>query len=141
MTGWRPPDKPIDGVYRRKRVVRPTFSVIGVVLDFLCPLALIAIGIYCLSVNDMIPAKQTAFCILLTSAGYGVFRLKQIVLWLILIYQKYAPDYVRLACVFEPTCSEYMFQSIVKYGLVAGMFHGVKRLLRCHGANGKLDEP
>lgn len=35
-------------------------------------------------------------------------------------------------CLFTPTCSEYMYQAIEKYGATKGLYLGTKRLLRCH---------
>jgi hypothetical protein len=35
-------------------------------------------------------------------------------------------------CVFYPTCSEYMKEAILKYGVAKGLFLGGKRILRCH---------
>lgn len=34
-------------------------------------------------------------------------------------------------CIFEPTCSEYTYQAIEKYGLRKGGWLGMKRILRC----------
>lgn len=34
-------------------------------------------------------------------------------------------------CGYDPTCSEYAYQAIGKYGLLKGIFLGSKRLLRC----------
>lgn len=140
-TDWKPPDRPIPGVHKKRKITRPDFSLVGVILDFLYPLMLLVIGIYYLSEKNIIPEVHTKICVLSAFAGYVLFRLKQIMLWLILIYQKYAPDDIRLACVFEPTCSEYMYRAICKYGLVAGVLRGIKRLFRCHHPNGGLDEP
>ncbi len=36
------------------------------------------------------------------------------------------------ACRYTPTCSEYTYQAIEKYGIVKGAWKGLKRLLRCH---------
>lgn len=35
-------------------------------------------------------------------------------------------------CRFQPTCSHYGYQAIVKYGLLKGGWMAVKRILRCH---------
>lgn len=35
-------------------------------------------------------------------------------------------------CAMYPTCSEYMEQSIEKYGSIKGFFKGIKRIGRCH---------
>ena len=35
-------------------------------------------------------------------------------------------------CRFSPTCSEYTYQAIVKYGTLKGLFLGLKRVFRCH---------
>lgn len=66
---------------------------------------------------------------------------KFIVLPVIRLYQKiFSPDQGYLkrpfyGCRFFPSCSEYMFQAIKKYGLVKGMFLGIKRILKCHPYN------
>ncbi len=38
-------------------------------------------------------------------------------------------------CRFHPTCSEYLKQAIRKYGLIKGLFLGIKRILHCHPFN------
>ena len=35
-------------------------------------------------------------------------------------------------CRFTPTCSEYMRQALLKYGLAKGIWLGFKRILRCN---------
>ena len=66
---------------------------------------------------------------------------KFIVLPAIRVYQKiFSPDQGYLkrhfyGCRFFPSCSEYMFQAIKKYGLVKGIFLGIKRILKCHPYN------
>lgn len=56
-------------------------------------------------------------------------------------YQKYlSPDsgilkslwLVDNACRFKPTCSEYTYQAIEHYGIIWGLWLGLKRITRCH---------
>src|SRR5215470_14088443 len=35
-------------------------------------------------------------------------------------------------CRFEPTCSQYAYEAIERYGVARGVWLGTKRLLRCH---------
>lgn len=70
--------------------------------------------------------------------------MKGTILWLIRFYQKtrffrsaflkqlYLTD---AACRFRPTCSEYNYQTVEKYGVIKGLFLGLKRIIRCHPWN------
>ena len=58
---------------------------------------------------------------------YVLIRLRGIMIWFIRLYQRYASDEIRQACVFEPSCSEYMIVSLKKYGVVRGGMKGIKR--------------
>ena len=35
-------------------------------------------------------------------------------------------------CVFFPTCSEYTILAVKKYGVLKGLYLGLKRILRCY---------
>jgi len=35
-------------------------------------------------------------------------------------------------CKYYPSCSEYMKCAILKYGILKGIFIGIKRILRCN---------
>lgn len=72
---------------------------------------------------------------------YILVRRKAMLIWFLKIYQKYASDEIRLACVFEPSCSEYMILAIENSGVICGIYKGIKRLKRCHYPNGGIDYP
>jgi putative membrane protein insertion efficiency factor len=65
--------------------------------------------------------------------------MKKIILNLIKFYQKtLSPDHGHiftgstLRCRFYPSCSQYTYEAIEKYGLILGIFKGVARILRCN---------
>lgn len=60
--------------------------------------------------------------------------IKNFLLFLIKIYQKIS-KLTPPVCRFMPTCSEYMRQAIVKYGVLKGLWLGIKRICRCHPLN------
>ncbi len=39
------------------------------------------------------------------------------------------------ACRFTPTCSEYCYQAIEKYGILKGIWLGLRRIIKCHPWN------
>ncbi len=47
-------------------------------------------------------------------------------------YKAYLSILFAGSCRFEPTCSQYAYQAIERFGLVRGVWLGTKRLLRCH---------
>ncbi len=67
--------------------------------------------------------------------------LKRILIWLILAYQRFAPDKVRNRCRYEPSCSQYTILSIKKYGVIKGFTKGLKRWHSCKPPNGGFDLP
>ena len=60
--------------------------------------------------------------------------MKRIFIFLIECYQK-IPFSCHGQCRFSPTCSEYMKESILTYGVLRGTFLGMKRILRCNPLN------
>jgi len=58
--------------------------------------------------------------------------IKRMALLLVRFYQRLISPILPRSCRFNPTCSEYTYQAIEKYGLIKGIYLGVKRILKCH---------
>lgn len=67
--------------------------------------------------------------------------MKRLVLALIRFYQKTHIFHIGVlktlfmtdaVCRFKPTCSEYTYQAVEKYGAGKGILLGLARIIRCH---------
>lgn len=58
--------------------------------------------------------------------------LKKMLIALVRGYQKLISPLMPHVCRYQPTCSQYMIESIQVYGVFKGVFLGIKRILRCH---------
>ncbi|MBN2241921.1 MAG: membrane protein insertion efficiency factor YidD [Acidobacteria bacterium] len=58
--------------------------------------------------------------------------MRNIILLILKGYKKFLSPLLPPACRFEPTCSVYMYQAILKMGIMKGLYLGIRRLLRCH---------
>lgn len=58
--------------------------------------------------------------------------MKKIILLLIKLYQKYISIFLGKNCRFYPTCSVYTYEAIEKFGIIKGIFLGIKRIIKCH---------
>jgi putative membrane protein insertion efficiency factor len=56
--------------------------------------------------------------------------MKKIVLKTLVLYKKYISrgNYCRMI----PTCSQYTYEAVGKYGAVKGLWLGLSRTLKCH---------
>lgn len=80
-----------------------------------------------------------------------LLRLPRIpVLWLIKLYQKtFSPDHGVFKvlfpygyCKFKPSCSDYTYKSVEKYGVLIGLPKGIFRVARCNPCSkGGIDKP
>lgn len=78
-------------------------------------------------------------------------RIRKPFLLLIRVYQKVlSPDQgyitkiipLRPTCGMYPTCSEYTYIAIEKYGVIKGVYKGFFRILRCHPyQKNRIDHP
>ncbi|MBN1526531.1 MAG: membrane protein insertion efficiency factor YidD [Candidatus Omnitrophica bacterium] len=58
--------------------------------------------------------------------------MKALVIGLIRFYRNYLSFMHLRCCRFYPSCSEYAVDAVDKYGVVLGLWKGLKRLCRCH---------
>jgi uncharacterized protein len=60
---------------------------------------------------------------------------KKSLLFLIKLYKRYISPLLPKSCRFYPTCSEYAYQAISKYGVLKGSIKAIYRILRCNPFN------
>ena len=58
--------------------------------------------------------------------------MKKILLALIRFYKRSISPYTPASCRYNPTCSQYAYEAITKYGALKGGWLALRRLLRCH---------
>jgi putative membrane protein insertion efficiency factor len=63
------------------------------------------------------PLERTAACCLLA---------------LIAVYRLTLSPLLGRHCRFQPTCSIYFREAVIRYGAVRGSWRGLKRICRCH---------
>jgi len=59
----------------------------------------------------------------------------RIILALIRFYQRFISPAFPSSCRFTPTCSQYTYEAVEKYGLFHGLSMGMHRILRCNPFN------
>ncbi|MFC2002168.1 membrane protein insertion efficiency factor YidD [Chloroflexota bacterium] len=58
--------------------------------------------------------------------------MKGLALKLIRLYQLTLSQVMPPSCRFTPSCSQYTYEAISKFGFLRGMWLGTRRLARCH---------
>jgi hypothetical protein len=56
----------------------------------------------------------------------------KILIGLIRAYQIILSPWVGMHCRFQPSCSHYMHDAILRFGVIKGVWLGLRRLSRCH---------
>ncbi|RJP43805.1 MAG: membrane protein insertion efficiency factor YidD [Desulfobacteraceae bacterium] len=59
-------------------------------------------------------------------------QIKYFILIFIRIYQAVLAPLLGPVCRFYPSCSQYAYEAISKYGILKGGWLAIKRLIRCH---------
>ncbi len=58
--------------------------------------------------------------------------MKKLLLWLIGFYRRSISPLTPPSCRFRPTCSQYAYEAINKYGVWKGGALALRRIVRCH---------
>lgn len=95
----------------------------------------------CLYSVRHLPLPIPAYGYVILALLLAYLPLRSLAIGLVLLYKAFAPRALRGRCRFEPTCSTYMIMAIQKYGLIRGIYRGIRRILRCTPPNGGVDLP
>jgi putative membrane protein insertion efficiency factor len=68
-------------------------------------------------------------------------RIRRLFIAPVRLYKAGISPYLPMACRYTPSCSEYMMEAIMKYGIFKGVTLGAKRISRCHPWGGKGYDP
>ena len=58
--------------------------------------------------------------------------MKTLMLAVIRFYRRCISPYTPSVCRYTPTCSQYAYEAISKYGAMKGGWLALRRILRCH---------
>ena len=58
--------------------------------------------------------------------------LNKFLILIIKFYKYFISPYFPSNCRYLPTCSEYTKESVKKFGIMYGIWLGLKRIIRCH---------
>lgn len=72
------------------------------------------------------------------ATAVGASRAARVALCAIRFYQATLSVWFGGSCRFQPTCSQYAYEAIERFGVRSGAWLGLKRLLRCHPFSGKF---
>ena len=67
--------------------------------------------------------------------------IRKIFLLPVYFYRYCISPYTPPSCRYTPTCSQYMVEAVMKYGIFKGTWLGIKRILRCNPWGGSGYDP
>ena len=62
-------------------------------------------------------------------------------LFIIKIYQTFISPFTPATCRYQPTCSHYSKEALIKHGFLKGMMLSLKRIFSCHPWGGRGYDP
>ena len=69
------------------------------------------------------------------------FWFRKILVFPILLYQAIISPWLPASCRFQPTCSQYAKESILKHGIWKGGWLAIRRIGKCHPWGGQGYDP
>ena len=78
---------------------------------------------------------------MISKFGISKMIMKYLFLFIIRLYQLFLSPFLPNACRYDPTCSEYAKQALLKHGFWKGGALTVKRISRCHPWGGHGHDP
>ncbi len=57
---------------------------------------------------------------------------RRLILNAISAYHRFVSPWLPPSCRYIPTCSQYAWEAVEKYGVIKGSWLALRRLLRCH---------
>lgn len=130
---------PRSRFYKRK-LERPNIKLQAIIIKIVLT-CLLTIGVWQVVFMYTNSISKAIFGAVLFLSSYVFLHARKIIVCVVQLYQRYAPDRIRNKCRFEPSCSQYMLLAIDKYGVIKGVFKGLARLKRCRPDNGGYDFP
>ena len=67
--------------------------------------------------------------------------IQRILIFFIILYRVTAGRLLGGQCRFEPSCSQYAMDCLIKYGARRGTWRAMKRIARCHPWGGRGYDP
>lgn len=120
--------------------VRPKIRYKRAAANVLIPL--FAGGLLAVALYFAVPIHRLSISLSSASGALALYffiRLKDILIWLITVYQARAKAETRARCVFTPSCSVYAVTALRRFGVCKGCVLTIRRLLRCRVPNGGFD--